>query len=124
MYPLKFEIIEQGLRNSPPEILAILRKSLPRYLKAQYWVAKITGTCSRYGFRREFVHIEKDYRAANKMATRGIVGLCFLRDGYVYEVSHQVYKGERTRYFCIIDRGEMIKINRQQVVKWLEQNSV
>lgn len=86
-----------------------------------YWVAKITGHCDFDGFKREFVKGNRDYAKANSKGTRGIYVSYFLDPG-VYEVKHKTSWKHTERYFCIVtDSGEIIKIDKFEVEKWLKK---
>jgi hypothetical protein len=54
------------------------------------WVARIDGTCEKYGLKREFVQRMNDWRDARRAwsgNTYGVTATFPLRGGHVYEVS-------------------------------------
>ena len=85
-----------------------------------YWVAKITGYCSEFdGFKREFVHGNRDYAKANSKGSRGIYVTYFLNPG-LYEVKHKTSWKNTERYFCMVtEEGEIIKMDKPDIEKCL-----
>lgn len=77
------------------------------------WVAEITDTDDKYGFKREFLNAEKDWSSSGK------TGWSYyeLRNGNVYEVN-EPYKG---RWFFQVTNGECVEISKEDVLEYIEQ---
>lgn len=81
------------------------------------WVARLTGFCPRYGYKRDFVPSEKDYADANSVGSRGVM-LCFeLPDG-VYEVRKLVSWTSDRRYFIRVSGEEISEITKEELDLW------
>ena len=84
-----------------------------------YWAARITGTDSKFGYKREFLHGKKDYKFSNSKGSRGVFVYYTLESGNVYEV-----KGRRRRFFCAVrDNGDIVDITKEEVDQWIQQNT-
>jgi len=77
------------------------------------WVAEITDTDDKYGFKRGFLNAEKDWSSSGK------TGWSYyeLENGKVYEVN-EPYKG---RWFFQVTNGECVEISKEDVLEYIEQ---
>lgn len=85
------------------------------------WVAEIVGRSKRYGLARRFLDGKKDYAEANSVGSRGVYVYYFLEAGPYYEVSSPVTWRHIDRYFAKVNRGEVVKVDRAEVDRWLEE---
>lgn len=81
------------------------------------WVARIVGTCDRYGLDREFVRPHRDYRDASISLRSGLYHWYFLDDGY-YEIRAVLSCTRRRRYFARVVNGLITEVEREEVVEW------
>ena len=85
----------------------------------RYWVAEITGVCAKFKYQRKFLRCKKDYSQANGIGSRGVYAYYILEDNRVYEVSSPESWRSTDRYFCTVVGGEIIRLTREEVDKWL-----
>lgn len=91
---------------------------------ARYWVARITGKCPRYKWKREFIRGKKDYSQTNSVGSRGVYIWYFLESGNVYEVNAPVSWKNNDRYFCrVTEAGDITRITESDVELWLKDHS-
>ncbi len=96
------------------------RVALRRLIYPEPWVARITGTDPRFGFRREFVRGEKDYTQANSVGSRSVMKTFWLTAGNVYEVCHRTSWRNVRRYYCRVDHeGARVVMTEEEVRAWL-----
>lgn len=88
------------------------------------WVARISGTDSRYGLAREFVEPHRDYAHVNSTGSRGIMLYFVVDEGEVYEVHKLVSWSKHVRYFCRIQDGDEIRMTREEVDQWLKERTL
>lgn len=86
------------------------------------WVARLTGLCPRYEFRREFLRPRKDYSEANSVGSRGVY-LYYWLDPGVYEVNQRRCWRAWDRYFIQAEAGQWRRISRQDVIASLPPGS-
>lgn len=87
------------------------------------WVARIVGSDSIWGLRREFMRGVYDYTLARKSGGRGIHIYWALSPG-AYEVYRPVSWKHDERFFIrVTDDGEWRKINREEVGRCLSDTS-
>ena len=118
-YLLKVECINDNW-GMPPEIAVYVPvvndgKKIPE----RHWVAEIKGFCDKYKYKRKFLTHKKDYSEANSTGTRGVYAYYILEDGGVYEVEEPVSWRNSDRYFCTVDRGQLLKLSGEEVDSWL-----
>jgi hypothetical protein len=102
-------------------VIAFLRldevysKRIPEEHLPRPWVARITGTDTKFGLARDFLAYVRDYANADKKG-RGIVRQFTLRDGELYEVSAPVsaYKPPR-RYFVGVVDAKVVEVEASLV---------
>jgi hypothetical protein len=86
------------------------------------WIAEIKGFSKKYLFDREFLDKNKDYTDANSVGTRGIKCWYMLETGCVYEVQRQISWKKSEKYFCCVNAdGEIIRLTREDVIKYCER---
>ncbi len=122
---LKLECINEN-HGMSAEMLAFVPmfndgKGLPN----RYWVAEITGLSKKYKYERNFLSCKKDYTKANSTGTRGIYAYYTLEENKLYEVKDPKSWGRTERYFCIIQDGELVKLEQEEVdaLSWLKDRS-
>lgn len=88
------------------------------------WVARIVGLDNLYGLRREFLRCtSKDYRRANSIGSRGVFEYYTLTDG-VYEVNRRISWRRTRRYFILVDGGEYVEVELDDVIAWLTTSAI
>ena len=105
-------------RNMTNEMLpglGDLAFSLPK----RWWAAEITGPSPKYGYERQFLRYKKDYSEANSVGSRGVYAYYILQKGRIYEVSAPRSWKNTDRYFCRVQAGEIVRIDREDVDRWL-----
>jgi hypothetical protein len=87
---------------------------------SQPWLAEITGRDPDYGYRREFVRPDRDYRKANSRLTRGVVFSFTLLPNRVYEALEPLSRRhEERRFLRVTAEGDVAEIGREEVESWL-----
>jgi hypothetical protein len=79
------------------------------------WVARITGLDPKFGFEREFLKSNRDYREANGTGTRGVYLTFVLREGAFYEVHELLSWNKNRRYFCRAKQGSVVEVPEADV---------
>lgn len=75
----------------------------------QPWVAQLHGPCPRFGMKRTFVEVLRDWSGADRTCSgrnRGVVACFAMRGGAIYEVSRlrgRSSKRHEAREYCRID---------------------
>lgn len=105
------------IRAAAPGVAGLFRDARPRP-----WVARLTGLCPRYGFVREFLPAQKDYREANSVGSRGVF-LYYWLDPGVYEVNERRSWRAWDRYFIRVEEGRWTRITRQETARTLLSGS-
>lgn len=90
--------------------------------KTRPWVARLTGLSDKYGFEREFIHGQKDYRDANSVGSRGVYEYFPLPPG-MYEVHERLTWKKTRRYFLKVEGTEKEEISRAKVIQCLKTNN-
>lgn len=91
---------------------------------AKPWLAEIVGRDRAYGFDREFLRAERDYRNANSKGTRGIEYCWTLAANRVYEAQYRVSHGDLRRvYLRVTADGDIAPISIVEVETWLNTAS-
>lgn len=99
-----------------------LAKELIGHKRRNPWVAKVSGTDKRYGFKREFISGKIQLKRANRAFTRGVELWFVLESGNVYEVSSPESWRYTRRYFCIVnENGDILHIKPSEVESWLKK---
>jgi len=80
------------------------------------WVAKITGLCSKYNFKREFLVAYKKERSYSGKTGQNYYEL---KDGYFYEANIP-WKGRQ--YYKVID-GKIVDINPEEIIEHFNKQS-
>lgn len=124
---LEIECIGDGFRSEDDfraSVLgAILDKMADRRVfgsPKRWWVAEITGRDPKYGYRREFLHYQKDYSRANSTGTRGIYATYVLDEGRLYEVSAPQSWSATDRYFCTVRDGRIVRLSQEEADDWVD----
>lgn len=86
------------------------------------WVAELVGLCPTWGFRRYFLRPVTDASGANAKGTRGVWLHWNLRSGRIYEAKYLASPRARwtRRLLTVTDGGEVLDMNRQEVLQWLD----
>lgn len=85
----------------------------------QPWVARLTGLCERYVFRREFLRGQKDYARANGTGSRGVYFYYFLEPGF-YEInSRESWKRTRHYFAEVVDDQTIVERSREEIERCL-----
>jgi hypothetical protein len=86
------------------------------------WCAEIRlGLDPKYGFKRKFLRGQKDYSEANGPGSRGVYKYYNLEEGKIYEInSPQSWKHD-DRYFCRIENGEEVRLEKTEVIECLKK---
>lgn len=94
-------------------------------VESKVWVAEITGSDLIYKYSRKFLKCKVDYSKANSKGTRGVIHWFILETGKIYEVESPVSWSRKERYFCKISEcGDIIKIDKSEVDKWVKENTL
>jgi hypothetical protein len=78
------------------------------------WVAELSR-----GWQRSFLRGRRDYTLANGAGSRGIFVEYVLHDGRIYDVYELTSWTDTRRYFCRVEAGEILTIEREEVPRWL-----
>lgn len=87
------------------------------------WIARITGTSERYGFKRKFERPNIDYSEANSVGSRGVYKHYYLDEGGVYEISEPTSWKRTDRYFGVVQDADIIKIEKEEVLEWVKKDT-
>lgn len=80
------------------------------------WVARITGTDPKWGFKREFMRGVNEYAESNNVGSRKM-RYYHVPPG-IYEVCRHVTWTRYEQFFCRVDEnGEVEKISREKVME-------
>ena len=83
---------------------------------ARYFVAEITGTDEKFGYKRIFLPCNKDYRNSNSTGSRGVVAHYLIDSGKIYDVKSPDSWRSSERYFCTVDEcGDIVKLTKEEV---------
>ena len=88
------------------------------------WVAEIVGLEPSGRLRLEWQRGRKDYRHANSVGSRGVYVWYTLRKGRVYWVQDLITWKRTERYFCRIQKDEVVTMTLEQVRACLNGRSV
>lgn len=116
-----FFAYEKAVKQGKIERSASLDRKYLRYLlgdRKPIWVARITGTDPKFGFKREFQHGTRDYSSANSTGSRGIFEY-FALDPGIYEVHERRTWRSTRRYFCRVIGTELQEIDKDEVERCL-----
>lgn len=83
------------------------------------WVAEITGTDPKFGFKREFLSGQRDYSDSNRPGTRGIETTYWLEEGKIYEISAPLSWKNTDRYFATIRDGQQVRLRKNEIMEAL-----
>jgi hypothetical protein len=75
------------------------------------WVATITGTDKKFGWKREFVEGARDYSGANSVRTRGVHTSYDLTEGVLYEINQPCSWRRTERYLAIVRNGKLERVD-------------
>lgn len=92
-------------------------------LLPRQWVAEITGTDPKFGFKRAFLRGKKGYSRANSVGSRGIYFVYLLEEGRIYEVNSPVSWKRDVRYFCRYMDGRKNVLSKEEVLQCLKSNT-
>lgn len=87
------------------------------------WVKEVKGV-SRHGIREVDVFGQTDYSQANSVGSRGVRKHYFLADGYLYHVSSPQSFKRSDQYFCIVERGKLIRMDLLEAFEWLKSKAL
>lgn len=90
--------------------------------KARAWCAEIR-LVDGGRLVRDFLRPKVDYSQANSIGSRGVWRYYYLYPRHVYDVSEPQSWSTTERYFCRIERGHVVKIGREEAVRWLRDLS-
>lgn len=107
-------------------MLAVHRAHQPPRQKRP-WVARIARRLHpRYGIDRQFLRPMTDYRGARRTMQRemrGVVLEWLLEEGSVYEIHDYDRKDKPARRFVRVRAGEIVEIEREEVIRWISTAS-
>lgn len=98
--------------------MALVNERLRYEMRPKAWVARITGTDRQYAFAREFLRGKKDYAEANKTGSRGVYWWYELGEGDIYEINAPQSWKHADRYFALSSRGQLIRMELDEVIEW------
>ena len=110
----KCQLWKGVINHNLPGVGDLLVGNIPR----RAWIAKITELCTKYKYKREFMKPRVDYCKSNNNFSRGVYLHYLLPEG-VYDVSAPISWKKNDRYYCVSTEGMIIRINENEVVKWL-----
>lgn len=85
------------------------------------WICEITGFCSKYKYKRNFLKGKYDYSRANSKGSRGIFVEYILESKKIYEIKEDTSWSREERYFCKVNKnGDIIKMEEEEVVQCLK----
>jgi len=109
--------------NMYNEILPGLGYAAIGSVPKRYWCAEITGFDAVYKYSRFFLKGKFDYTHSNSKGSRGVYVFFLLNENKIYEVSEPKSWKNTDRYFCKINNcGDVIKLSKQEVDKWLKSH--
>ena len=113
-------IHHEMIRHAAPETAHLFK-----FPNTQPWIARITGLCDKYKYRREFIRARRNYHSANSAGTRGIYYEFYFEASPhdVFEVWHKPSWKRAERYFCRFVNGEPVRISEDQVCQSLNNHS-
>lgn len=83
------------------------------------WVAKITGTCPKFGLSREFVKGVADYSSSSGNGNRGVNFRFVIEEGEIYEYYCKTSWKRSEREFVRYKDGEKETLTKQEVLECL-----
>lgn len=119
--PLRIELINDSALRQIRQMSKLLGEG---GYKSNSWVAEIIGKHDKYGFDRKFVRGHRDYSEADSTGNRGVYECFLLQPGKVYEVSERYSNKNIDRYFCVANKGEIVRLEKEEVISWLNLRSV
>jgi hypothetical protein len=127
---LKLELIGDNINAQLRGFESMLRVSKAdadtqramRSPKRQPWIARIVGTCVRFGLKREFLHGEKDHLESNSVGSRGVYVHHDLVCG-LYEVFELESWSRDRRYFLLVSGDSSREITKDEAVAWAEKRA-
>lgn len=89
----------------------------------QPWVAEITGTDTKYGFKRAFLKGNWQRKRSNSTGSRGTELWFALESGKLYEAKSPVSWRSVDRYFCVVsESGDIEKLSEMEAREWLRNH--
>ena len=88
-------------------------------LRANPWVACVTGLTDRMQPARAFLDYQYDYREMNARGSRGTFQVYHLEDGHLYEVEAHTAYARTDHYFCTVHDYRIVRLTRQNIVQWI-----
>ncbi|MFC6080883.1 hypothetical protein [Sphaerisporangium aureirubrum] len=89
------------------------------------WLAEITGRDATYGYRREFISPERDYKHASSTGARGVRYGWTLAVNRVYEASSpQTWSWTERKFLRVTPEGDIVGITGEEVEAWLDNAAV
>jgi hypothetical protein len=82
------------------------------------WVKRLTKKGGH--LEREFMNGQIDYSQANRTGSRGVYLYFYLPAG-VYEINERCSWTRVRRYYCRVERGQIIEIEQEEVETWLSE---
>jgi hypothetical protein len=134
----------KGLKNSETAKEFMLNKMLPPDIRSiviclesigyntivtadnkpnRAWIAEIVGIHPKWKFTRKFKRGKRDFTHASRNASRGVYFYYVLQPGTIYEISNPLSNKNTDRYFCRIENEEEVRMNEQEVLMWLKEDS-
>jgi hypothetical protein len=84
------------------------------------WVARIEEITRNSNVSRVFVKPKTDYSGSNSKGSRGVNLVFIVECGIPYEAMRFTsWRSSERFFFCVNDRGDMIKKTKDEVLKWL-----
>ena len=119
---LRLEVIGDNLDAQDRLWRAILPRDMADALEVRIpkpWVAEIKGPSNRYKYTREFLTGHRDYSEANSIGSRGVYMWFTLCEGPMYEVYQRITWRSSRRYFCKVEDGRIVEVEKDEVDAWL-----
>lgn len=87
------------------------------------WIAEITGSDPKYGFKRAFLKGNWQRKRSNSTGSRGVEIWFNLESGRLYEVkSHTSWKAT-DRFFCVVsEAGNINRLTAMEAKEWLKDH--
>lgn len=82
------------------------------------WVKRLARVGER--LEREFMNGQIDYSQANSTGSRGVYLYYYLPAG-IYEINERCTWTRTRRYYCRVEKGQVVEIDKEEVEQWLNQ---
>jgi len=90
-------------------------------IKCRAWVAHIASIRGRI-IERRFLRPNVDFSRSNSVGSRGVYFYFWLEERKIYEVSAPISWRNTDRYFCRVENGQRIRMEKDEAEQWLKDH--